>query len=210
MRKLDQNTFNTLESSPDPSRLLWNTESRRNEGKTVLFEVNSVHRKGPEGREGDFVELDFARGGVTIIPYFTGSDGVARFVMERQFRHGTESVTLEFPAGLVEKGESASDAAARELWEETGLRAAKITELGSVCQNSAYMRCPVGFCLAEDMSVETDLKDRSLDQNEQIDILTVPVSYVLENIGEGELTNGAALLAVPFFLREMRKRGLTF
>ena len=68
MRKLDQNTFNTLESSPDPSRLLWNTESRRNEGKTVLFEINSVHRKGPEGREGDFVELDFARGGVTIIP----------------------------------------------------------------------------------------------------------------------------------------------
>ena len=110
----------------------------------------------------------------------------------------------------MEKGESASDAAARELWEETGLRAAKITELGSVCQNSAYMRCPVGFCLAEDMSVETDLDKRKLDQNEQIDILTVPVSYVLENMGEGELTNGAALLAVPFFLREMRKRGLTF
>ena len=72
------------------------------------------------------------------------------------------------------------------------------------------MRCPVSFCLAEDMSVETDLDKRKLDQNEQIDILTVPVSYVLENMGEGELTNGAALLAVPFFLREMRNRGLTF
>ena len=210
MRKLDQNTFNTLENSPDPSRLLWKTESRRHDGNTVLFDVNSVHRKGPDGREGDFVELDFARGGVTILPYFTGSDGIPRFVMERQFRHGSESVTLEFPAGLVEKGEPASEAAVRELWEETGLKAGKITFLGSVCQNSAYMRCPVGFYLAEDMSVEIGLEDRKLDQNEQIDILTVPVSYVLENMGEGELTNGAALLAIPFFLREIRRRGLSF
>ena len=210
MRKLDQNTFNTLENSPDPSRLLWKTESRRHDGSTVLFDVNSVHRKGPDGREGDFVELDFARGGVTILPYFTGSDGIPRFVMERQFRHGSESVTLEFPAGLVEKDEPASEAAVRELWEETGLKAGKITFLGSVCQNSAYKKCPVGFYLAEDMSVEIGLEDRKLDQNEQIDILTVPVSYVLENMGEGELTNGAALLAIPFFLREIRRRGLSF
>ena len=60
------------------------------------------------------------------------------------------------------------------------------------------------------MSVEIGLEDRKLDQNEQIDILTVPVSYVLENMGEGELTNGAALLAIPFFLREIRRRGLSY
>ena len=56
----------------------------------------------------------------------------------------------------------------------------------------------------------TDMKDRLLDENEQIDIVTVPVSYVLENIGEGELTNGASIQSLPFFLREMRRRGITF
>ena len=210
MKKLDETTFCALEDSPDPARLLWTTESRSNTARTVLFDVNSVHRKGPDGREGDFVELDFVRGGTSVIPYFVGSDGIPRFVMERQYRHGSESITLEFPAGLVEKGEDPAAAAARELLEETGLKAETISYLGTVCQNSAYMKCPSAFFLAEGMTVVTDMKDRLLDENEQIDIVTVPVSYVLENIGEGELTNGASIQSLPFFLREMRRRGITF
>jgi len=210
MKKLDETTFPTLESSPSPERLLWKTHGRKTTAKTVLFDVNSVHRTGPSGREGDFVEIDFERGGVSIIPFFTGTDGVPRFVMERQYRHGSESVTLEFPAGLVDSGEDPAAAASRELLEETGLKAGTMTYMGTVCQNSAYMKCPAGFFLAEDLSVVTDISDRHLDANEEIDVLTVPVSYVLEHIGEQDLSNGACLLSLPFFLREMRRRGLTF
>ena len=209
MKKLDETTFPTLESSPSPERLLWNTHERKTTAKTVLFDVNSVHRTGPSGREGDFVELDFAHGGVSVIPFFIGTDGVPRFVMERQFRHGSESVTLEFPAGLIDEGESASEAAARELWEETGLKANSLRPLGTVCQNSAYMNCFASFFLAEDMEVLTSLDQRKLDANEQIDIVCVPVSDVLDRIGEGEMDNGASVMALSFFFKEMRRRGVS-
>ena len=206
---LTERTFPSPDTSPSPLRLYWETLGRSNVAKTVLFDVNTVRRVGPDGKQGDFVELDFAHDGVTIIPYFIGTDGVARFVMERQFRHGSESVTLEFPAGLVEKGENASDAAERELWEETGLKANSLRPLGTVCQNSAYMNCYVSFFLAEDMEVVTSLESRKLDDNEQIDIVCVPVREVLDKIGEGEMDNGASVMALSFFFKEMRRRGVS-
>jgi len=43
-----------------------------------------------------------------------------KFIFIRQFRPPTDSYILEFPAGLVERGESLEKTATRELFEETG------------------------------------------------------------------------------------------
>lgn len=43
-----------------------------------------------------------------------------KFVIERQYRHGTQSVEYELCAGIIEEGESPMAAAQRELLEETG------------------------------------------------------------------------------------------
>ena len=42
------------------------------------------------------------------------------FVIERQYRHGTQTIDYELCAGTVEKGEEPLAAAKRELLEETG------------------------------------------------------------------------------------------
>ena len=52
------------------------------------------------------------------------------FVMVRQPRPTVESLTLEFPAGRIEHGESAEDAVRREVFEETGMRLSHLTFLG--------------------------------------------------------------------------------
>jgi 8-oxo-dGTP pyrophosphatase MutT (NUDIX family) len=64
-------------------------------------------------------------------------------VMVRQFRHGSRAVTLEIPGGLVDPGETPAAAAARELFEETGFRAGRLTSLGSINPNPALFanRC---------------------------------------------------------------------
>ena len=50
-------------------------------------------------------------------------------LLNREFRLAPGDWVYNFPAGLIDKGEDASSAAARELHEETGLRLDKIEEI---------------------------------------------------------------------------------
>lgn len=43
-----------------------------------------------------------------------------KWVMTEQYRHGTGKIALEFPAGIINKGETPEQAAVRELQEECG------------------------------------------------------------------------------------------
>src|SRR3954449_6816360 len=71
-------------------------------------------------------------------------------VLIRQFRFGTQEVTLEIPGGLIDPVETALQAARRELREETGYEAARWTALGSIAPNPAFLRNRLYTFLAED------------------------------------------------------------
>ena len=120
-----------------------------------------------------------------------------RFLMVRQYRHGAGIVTTEFPAGLVEPGEEPLHAAVRELEEETGFRAGRMTPLGRISPNPAFMTNWCFTFLAEDL---TSVGEASLDALEELDALTIPVAEVRKRIGTGELVNSLTLVA--FLLHE--------
>ncbi len=51
-------------------------------------------------------------------------------VMVRQFRPAIETMTIESPAGSIDGGETPREAAAREIFEETGFRCEHLVLLG--------------------------------------------------------------------------------
>jgi ADP-ribose pyrophosphatase len=71
--------------------------------------------------------LDYRTGAVAIVP--VGDDGSVLLIDHYRFITGTRG--WEVPAGGIERGESAEATAARELYEETGPRAAAWQRLGA-------------------------------------------------------------------------------
>ena len=187
----------------DTMHLYWASEKPEKIFKCPIFEVSKVRRVSQDGRVGDFITLDCPEW-VVIIPIYKDEDGVVRVIVEQQYRHGSDSVTREFPAGLVEKDEDALTAAKRELLEETGLEAGRVTLLGNLSPNNAFMSNRQYFFLAEELS---KVSGQSLDQNEEIDILSLPLEDVINEMGTNLSDNALMMAATGLLMKEERRRG---
>ncbi len=180
------------------ARLRWDELSRRRIASCAIFDLYSSLRAAGDGRRGEFVVLD-APDWVNVLPLVKTPEGPA-FIMVRQYRHGAAMITTEFPAGAVEQGEDPADAASRELREETGYRAGKLTLLGRVQPNPAFMGNWCHTWLAEDLSLEGEARP---DAMESLEALTVPVAEVNARMGTGEYVNSLAVVALSLYNRHL-------
>ena len=113
-----------------------------------------------------------------------------KFLMVRQWRHGNDSLSIEFPGVVINRNEKPEDAARRETEEETGYRAGKLTYLGCANPNPALMSNRVHFFAAEDLQ---DTGKQHLDEDEYVEYLQIPQKEVLEKIGSEEYPHALML-----------------
>jgi 8-oxo-dGTP pyrophosphatase MutT (NUDIX family) len=168
----------------EEKQLIWTEEKRKQVFDCNVFSVWESYCTSPESRTKQkktqiFSVLE-AKDWVMVVPVIKNAKG-KQFVMVWQWRHGTKSLSLEFPGGVMESGEKPEDAAIRELHEETGFSAENIKKLGELSPNPAIMTNKIHFFLAEDLK---DSGKQHLDEDEYVEIALVDTEEVTQGIGE--------------------------
>ncbi len=170
----------------------WTTKNKTDLLKTPVFSLSkltcSLERRAIEH---EFYVLHTADW-INIVAITT--DG--RFIMVRQHRLGTDEITWETPAGMIDRHESPERAAERELEEETGYRANKIIPLKKLASNPAIMSNYIHFYLAIDCE---PAGPQRLDETEDIDIVLMDRDELGANIQNGSIDHSIALLAVSLY-----------
>jgi ADP-ribose pyrophosphatase len=158
-----------------------------------VFDVAKVHVRLPDGRERSYDLVEHGDS-VTIVPVDT--NGKVYFVT--QHRVGADSLLLELPAGVLEEGEDPMESARREIREEIGMDAHQIIPLGGFFLAAGYTDEYMTIFLA------TGLFPSPLepDEDEFLNLVTMPVDAVYEKALAGEFQDGktlaALLLAMPY------------
>ncbi|HEX5235494.1 MAG TPA: NUDIX hydrolase [Silvibacterium sp.] len=122
-------------------------------------------------------------------------------VLERQYRHAAGQFLYEVPAGKIDPNEDRLAAAKRELAEETGFRAKKWTRLARYFASPGFLAEWMQVFLAEGLTPG----GTSLDEDERLEIMLVPLSELMRLIDKGEIQDGKTLIAAMSYAR-MRAR----
>ena len=147
---------------PDLPQIHARREISRNRFLTYVEEdLNDRH-----GKPYTYYQVEARFDAVVIVPVL--ADG--RLVLERIYRHPYRQWLLEFPAGGIEPGEDPLAAAARELGEETGFHAGRLTRLGCMEAMPGLLRMRLTYVLAEDLRPGAT---KALEAMEMLEIVEV-------------------------------------
>ena len=106
-------------------------------------------------------------------------------VFVRQYRHGVSEILLELPGGSFNsQSEDGLTAAQRELEEETGYVAERINLIATLYDNPVKDTNKIYLVLAENAQPSGT---QHLDITEDVEVVLVPVTEVLEKISTGEI-----------------------
>jgi ADP-ribose pyrophosphatase len=141
-----------------------------------VFKVRTDRLKYADGSEH---RVDVVEHGASLAIVATPAPN--ELVLVRQYRHPARSLLWEIPAGTAEGDEALADGARRELREETGFRAGRITPIGSVWMTPGFCSEVMHFFHAQELTAGTP----DFDEDERIEIATFTFKAARRLVADG-------------------------
>lgn len=164
-----------------------------------VFNLRQDRLALPNGKVARLDIIDH-RDAVTLIPL--DAEGQIWFI--EQYRHATQKILLELPAGVAEPGEAPEISAQREIREETGMAAGEIRRLGSFYLAPGYSTEYMHIFLASGLYPAPLPMDE--DEILQVKKLTARQAYHLAE--NGQIQDAKSLVALFWVRPHLVKMGL--
>lgn len=119
---------------------------------------------------------------ISVCALAVTEDGKA--LMIKQYRHPIAETIIELPGGFIDDKEDPTKAIGRELLEETGYQFESIEYVGQVAANPGVLTGYTYLYLAQGGK---KIAAQSLDDNEQIEILKIPLEDVRAMLTKNEI-----------------------
>jgi ADP-ribose pyrophosphatase len=176
----------------------WESVSAEPLADCAVFRVSRTMARSPTtGDVHPFFRID-AEEWVNVVP--VTDDG--HVVMVRQYRHGSQDVTLEIPGGIVDPGESPETAALRELVEETGYGARDVSPAGSLNPNPALFANRVHTFVAYGCTRVAEIQNTAMEET-QVEL--VALDHMRRRVRDGHIDH--ALVVAALYRWELEEPG---
>ncbi|OGO78803.1 MAG: ADP-ribose pyrophosphatase [Clostridiales bacterium GWB2_37_7] len=162
------------------------------DGKIIKLELQTVELCNNKKAEREIIRHN---GGVAILPVTQNNE----IILVRQFRKPYDEELLEIPAGKLEKGEMPEICAERELKEETGCSADKISFMTVMYPSPGYTDEKIYIYKAEGLC-EGSL---SLDEDEFLDVEKYTLIEAVQMIKTGIIKDAKSIIAILFLVAEI-------
>ncbi|MBP6596359.1 MAG: ADP compounds hydrolase NudE [Arenimonas sp.] len=170
--------------------------------------VHAIQEQEVSGSRRELLDLEFSNGerrryhrirsvghGSVIIAAIPEPGTV---LLVREYAAGTHRYELGLPKGRMDAGETALDAANRELKEEVGMGARKLTRLRAITLAPGYMTHEIQLVLAEDLYPEK----LAGDEPEPLDVVPWRLDRLDQLMLRDDCSEGRSLAAL-FIVREL-------
>lgn len=165
-------------------------------GKVIQVQVEDIEL--PNGKLGKR-EIVKHPGAVAIIPITREN----KLVLVRQYRKALDKVIYEIPAGKLEAGEQPEDCASRELKEETGYTARKLSLVTSFYTSPGF--ADEIIYIYEAAEIEAGIA--TPDQDEFVERVEVSLEEALALIQKDEIHDAKTEYAVQYWrLKQLEER----